>query len=137
MVLNLSKCERTQELSCEVFNITRNTTVGTSSNCGKSDLVAETSRTFEVSTLAMLTFAGGPVGSGGGAGAAGGAGDAGCCSAPAPPPAGLPIGMNALAGPPPPSPAKAGGLVGAALGTNAVGAADCVAIERVTRGRDL
>lgn len=89
--------------------------------------------TFEVSTLAMLTFAGGPVGSGGGAGAAGGAGDTGCCCAAAP--AGWLPGMNALAAPPAPSPdAKAGGLVGAAVGTNAAGAAFCAAICRIEGG---
>ncbi len=77
--------------------------------------------TCEVSTLAMLTFAGGPVGSGGGGGAAG-CGDAGCCSAAA---AEWPPGMNAFAALPAPIPEeapKADGLGGAALGTNAVGA---------------
>lgn len=72
----------------------------------------------------MFTFAGGPVGSGGGAGAAAGAGDAGCCSAAGP--AGWLPGMNVFAAPPALSPvAKAGGLVGAAVGTNAAGAAFC------------
>ena len=76
--------------------------------------------------MAMLTFAGGPVGSGGGAGAAGGAGDAGCWSAAAP--AGWLPGMNALAALPATSPvAKAGGLFGAAVGTKAAGAAFCAA----------
>ena len=72
-----------------------------------------------MSTLATLTLAGGPVGSGGGGGAAG-AGEAGCCCAAA---AGLP-GMNAP-GPPRPADENAGGLVGATLGMNAVGAAFC------------
>ncbi len=73
----------------------------------------------------MLTFAGGPVGSGGGGGAVG-CGDAGCCREPAAAGWAAP-GMNALAAPPPPSPEapKADGLGGVALGTNAVGMGAC------------
>ena len=90
--------------------------------------------TCEVSTLAMLTFAGGPVGSGGGGGAAG-CGDAVCCS-PVAAAGWAPPGMNAFAAPPAPSPEapKADGLGGAALGTNAVGAGACAQAQHMWMG---
>ena len=83
-----------------------------------SGIASVIQRTWDVSTFATLTLAGGPVGSGGGGGAAG-AGDAGCCCAAA-------AGLADMKAPAPPRPDEnAGGLVGATLGMNAAGAAFC------------